>query len=190
MKTLSPRMIRWCHAVTEDTQVNESLYRALRSNIKRQAVQGVDWSKPNSIIANELEVSRQRVSQLRKGKGAAQSPFKHNPAFYQFTQTEGLGNKTAREIANELGITIETVRKYAKKIGVSLKRPTKYDWDSADWETKSNAEIAEQLGMGQSSSNSVSRMRARYAPHTVGRFAGARGHKSWREKVLAATEDE
>ena len=69
-----------------------------------------------------------------------------------------------------------------------VRRPARekwrYPWDEADWENRTNLEIIDDLKIDlpvHSASTRVSQMRQRMAPHTVGRFVGALGHRQKRE---------
>ena len=139
----------------------------------------VDWSKPGPEIARELNVSRQRVHQMRRKLNA---PDPHTAA----DSLRALGpNFTAEQAADTLGLSPGRVRAIARQNNIPLApmprgTPSKYAWGEVDWEGRTNAEIVKDLGMNGSFAAScvrVSRERRARAPHTIGRFVGTPGHR-------------
>lgn len=112
-----------------------------------------DWTKSNQEIAEDLGVSRERVRQIRDKYGIPKVNAMRAGRDERVAEAVRLAaTRTAREIAQALGVSVETARGYLRQEGVRAKRskrskqPCKYPWDDVDWENKYDSEIARELG--------------------------------------------
>jgi hypothetical protein len=95
---------------------------------------GVDWSLRDADIARRLGVSRERVRQVRKGKGLPPSSeigrHPHDWNAVDWSKTDG-------EIARRLGMTPQRVGRARRSRGIDRAPQAvvhrAYGWDEAKW---------------------------------------------------------
>lgn len=155
-----------CIRLMDKLEAAEAKEREYRDHSDWQRVAqhwlGVDWSKPNQRIANELGVTYERVRQVRaklgKPKLENQSRVASRERRERLKQLD-TSRMTLTEIADEIGVTKATASELLHELGrtatnggwrTERKGPLpsrwKYDWDSVDWENEYNSEIARRFG--------------------------------------------
>ncbi len=135
----------------------------------------VDWEKQDIRIAEELGCSREGVRQkrkkLRKPKSLNHYHQKPRPPTEEHKKILALSGQglTNAEIARRTGVhpaTVQRIHGPSEPI-----QAIKEHWRSIDWENEKNVDIAEREGKFQST---ISRIRRKYAPHTIGTLRGKR----------------
>lgn len=123
--------------------------------------ENIDWTCNNSHLARQLDVSRERVRQMRKKLGAQKSLFYYKHMDAPVHKLLDLSDdvwaaKTNRDLANMFGYRESTIdyigtlrEKYNKPKPlikkVVLKR-YKIDWDRVDWNVAPK-DIAKKMGV-------------------------------------------
>lgn len=93
--------------------------------------------------------------------------------------------KTTREIADEVGVSVATVTNYRSRYAPETKRKTSLvDWSKVDW-SKSTSQIVQETGVEQSN---VSKARRRHAPETIREINCDFGNVDWSQSNKAIAE--
>lgn len=93
--------------------------RPATPQVKRKQWRAVDWTKQDVVIARELNVSRERVRQVRNILDKPKSPNHYKRTTPRFTdrEIELIGLASDAKIAKYLGCSVLTVWKYRKQLG-------------------------------------------------------------------------
>jgi hypothetical protein len=135
---------------------SKNTHEVPESTLDTGRFESADWSKSSREIAEELDVSYNHVSVLRR---RFDSVPKEPRAMQKWKNTDW--SKSNVQIAQESGLSYSSVSQYRRRFDpVSRTDRVIQKWESVDW-TKSNAQIAQESGATYAY---VSRLRRRFDP--------------------------
>lgn len=118
--------------------------------------EALDWSKQDTTLALEVGCSREWVRQKRVALKKPKAPAHRKPTrlsaqeqrFWAWLATTTPGQHTVRDAARAADASITTISKIARNNNLVFKarHTKKYDWDSVDWASTSNTDVAVLLG--------------------------------------------
>lgn len=124
----------------------------------------VDWRKSPTEIAQEHNVSRQRVHQKRPKDHPYQRPEVRHNATREALSKLDIEALTTGELSARLGVSPGTVRRHLKVLERAPRDGrVRYDWREVDWRY-TNRTIAQREQVHQ---NYVSQKRSEYAPEQL-----------------------
>lgn len=118
----------------------------------------IDWDKqplgqvPDTKLARELGVTRQRIEQIRKARGIPSFRATLGPSASIDWSTQPLGQIPDHQIAKNLGVNVRLVQSQRKRMNIApaptstrQKRVSKLDANDPDLGKKSDADVAKNI---------------------------------------------
>ncbi len=130
----------------------------------------IDWSKHDAEIARELNLSRERIRQVRKSLGKPSSRLITKPRRFKVNLNNEDWSKPNKEIANKHNITTQSVSKQRSVFAPeTIRKSLRGIIKDVDWSLKFD-EINERLSREYGitiSNQSLSRYKSIFAQHLV-----------------------
>lgn len=120
------------------------------AELRRRVWATWDWSKKDDVLAEEHDLSRQRIVQIRAAVGAPKPDQYRKQRDNATERLLSLYRKDekalARHVAEAIGVTLKHAQTLMRRNGIPIwDARYKYDWDTVDWR-KPNRVIAKEIG--------------------------------------------